>query len=239
MSYDRSIVMTVVADILGMVQRKELPLGSALPNEADLCARFQASRTRVREAVKYLQGKGFLRVEHGRGTWIEPLEHWDLLDADLWLTALKVGNRTALISNLVEIRRILEIRTAELAAANRTPEQLQSLENDLVVMEAALTEQNAAAYNRTARRFHDHLAIATGNMLLLRMTRALAQGLDLTKQFGDDSREVLYHSFKEHQAIFSAVKNRNAEEASAALSRHLQDFEKSVRRQINNSEIVF
>ena len=230
--------MTVVAEILGMVQRKELPLGSALPNETDLCARFQASRTRVREAVKYLQGKGFLRVEHGRGTWIEPLERWDLLDADLWLTALKVGNRAKLISNLVEVRRILEIRTAALASENRSSEQLQSLEDDLVVMEAALAEHNTAAYNRTSRRFHDHLAIATGNMLLLRMTRALAHGLDLTKQFGDDSSEVLHHSFKEHQAIFSAVKNRNSEEASAAISRHLQDFEQSVRARENGPDIA-
>jgi len=230
--------MTVVAEILGMVQRKELPLGSALPNEKDLCTRFQASRTRVREAVKYLQGKGFLRVEHGRGTWIEPLERWDLLDADLWLTALKVGNRAKLISNLVEVRRILEIRTAALASENRSSEELQSLEDDLVVMEAALAEHNTAAYNRTSRRFHDHLAIATGNMLLLRMTRALAHGLDLTKQFGDDSSEVLHHSFKEHQAIFSAVKNRNSEEASAAISRHLQDFEQSVRARENGPDIA-
>ena len=230
--------MTVVAEILGMVQREELPLGSALPNEKDLCARFQASRTRVREAVKYLQGKGFLRVEHGRGTWIEPLERWDLLDADLWLTALKVGNRAKLISNLVEVRRILEIRTAALASENRSSEELQSLEDDLAVMEVALAEHNTAAYNRTSRRFHDHLAIATGNMLLLRMTRALAHGLDLTKQFGDDSSEVLHHSFKEHQAIFSAVKNRNSEEASAAISRHLQDFEQSVRARENGPDIA-
>ncbi len=221
--------MTVVSEILDMVRSKELPLGEALPNEADLCARFQASRTKVREAVKYLQGKGFLRVEHGRGTWIEPLENWDLLDAQLWTTALMIGNRTALISNLVEIRQILEIRTMELAAQHRTPEQLRSLEEDLASMEAALEDLNSAAYNRTARRFHDHLAIASGNMLLLRLTRALSQALESTKQFGNESRDVLYHSFKEHQSIFSAVLRGNSEEASKATMRHLQDFEESVR----------
>ncbi len=221
--------MTVVNNILGMVKRGELPLGSTLPNEAYLCNRFQASRTRVREAVKYLQGKGFLRVEHGRGTWVEPLERWDILDADLWLTAMKIGDKDVLVSNLVEVRRILEIRTAELAAENRTPEQLMAFEEDLVVMEDALNAQDTVAYNMSARSFHDHLATASGNMLLLRMSRALAQASDLTKQFGDDSRDVFQHSFKEHQAIFSAVKNKNPEEASQAIKRHLKDFEESVR----------
>ncbi len=221
--------MTVVNEILGMVQHKELEVGSTLPNEADLCAKFQASRTRVREAVKYLQGKGFLRVEHGRGTYVEPLERWDLLDADLWMTAMKIGNRTTLVSNLVEIRRLLEVRTAQLAAENRTPEQVLALEDDLAIMEEALSERDAAKYNRTSRSFHDHLATATGNMLLLRLTRALAQALELTKQFGDESSDVLLHSFKEHQAIFSAVKRRSPEEASEAITRHLKDFEDSVK----------
>ncbi len=221
--------MTVVNEILGMVRSKELPLGDALPNEADLCARFQASRTRVREAVKYLQGKGFLRVEHGRGTWIEPLENWDLLDAQLWTTALMIGNRAALISNLVEIRQILEVRTMELAAQNRTPEQLQFLGNDLTIMEAALEEQDTVTYNRTARLFHDHLAIASGNMLLLRLTRALAQALDSTKQLSNESSDVLRHSFKEHQAILSSVELGNPEDASKATMIHLQNFEESIR----------
>jgi DNA-binding FadR family transcriptional regulator len=238
MSYDWRIVMTVVSEILGMVRSKELPLGAALPNEADLCARLQASRTRVREAVKYLQGKGFLRVEHGRGTWIEPLERWDLLDADLWLTALKIGDRDALISNLVEIRRLLEVRTAELAAENRTPEQLVALEEDLAVMEDALNQLDTVAYNKASRSFHDHLATASGNMLLLRMTRALAQALEFTKRFGDGSSDVLYHSFKEHQAIFSAVKRKSPDEASEALKRHLKDFEESVRVHNDESEIA-
>ncbi|NNN18320.1 MAG: FadR family transcriptional regulator [Acidimicrobiaceae bacterium] len=230
--------MTVVSDILDMVRSKELPLGAALPNEADLCTRFQASRTRIREAVKYLQGKGFLRVEHGRGTWIEPLEHWDLLDAQLWITALKIGDRDALISNLVEIRQILEIRTVELASKNRTPEQLRSMEKDLNIMEAALREHSPATYNRTSRRFHDDLAIATGNMLLLRLTRALAQALDLTKQFGNESSDILHHSFKEHQAILAAVASGNSQEASEAMARHLQDFEESVRIQNDGTGIA-
>ncbi len=118
---------------------------------------------------------------------------------------------------LRQARQILEIRTAALASGNRSSEQPQSLEDDLAVMEIAVAGHNTATFNRTSHRFHDHLAIATGNVFLLRITEALAQRLDLTKQFSDDSREDLHHSFKEHRAIFSAVKT----ETRRSLGSHI------------------
>ncbi len=220
--------MITATDILEMIQRGELPLGSALPNEADLCMRFQASRTRVREAVKYLQGKGFLRVEHGRGTWIEPVEHWDLMDKELWATALTVGDRFALIRDLVETRRMLETRIVELAARNRSAEQLRDLEQDLITMEAALTEFNPSIFNKASRRFHDKLAVAAGNVILLKLSRSLHEALNITKRSSWDNVEVLRISFRGHQAILKAIEDGNPEEASKAIQLHLCDFETSV-----------
>lgn len=222
--------MIVVTEILEMIQRGELPLGSALPNEADLCSRFKASRTRVREAVKYLQGKGFLRVEHGRGTWIEPVEHWDLMDKELWATALTVGDRYALIRDLVETRRMLETRIVELAVLNRSSEHVVDLMQDLNTMEAALTVCDTAAFNSTSRRFHDHLAIAAGNVILLKLSRSLHEALELTKQSSKDDIDVLQLSFAGHKAILKAVVDGVPEEASKAMLKHLSDFEESVRR---------
>ena len=222
--------MAVAIDILDMVRCGELRPGSPLPNEADLCARFTASRTRVREAVKFLQGRGFLRVEHGRGTWVEPVEHWDLMDPELWLTALTTGNRSALIRDLVDIRRMLELRIVQLATHNRTPEQLVQLEQDFSEMQANLSEDDQVAFNKTSRHFHDQLAIASGNVLLLKLSRSLHQALELTKQSSGGSTDVLRLSLRGHEAILKAMQNGDSEEAAKAMLQHLVDFEKTVRK---------
>ncbi|MDG6923101.1 MAG: FadR family transcriptional regulator [Nitrososphaerota archaeon] len=219
----------MATSILEMIQNGELSLGSSFPNEADLCTRFQASRTRVREAVKYLQGKGFLRVEHGRGTWIEPVEHWDLMDKELWTTALTVGDRDALIQDLVETRCMLETRIVELAARNRSSAHLRDLQQDINTMEAALTVCDTTAFNNASRRFHDHLAIAAGNVILLKLSRSLHEALEITKQSSKSNIDVLRLSLMGHQAILKAVVDGIPEEASKAMLKHLADFEESVR----------
>ncbi len=224
--------MVVVSDILAMIRRGELPLLSALPSETELCARFQVSRTRVREAVKYLQGKGLLRVEHGRGTWIEPVDHWDLLDAELWTTALAVGDWKSLVGDLVETRRMLETQIVARASVLRSSGELRTLEHDLGEMDNAIQRQNVAEYNGFSRRFHDHLAIAARNVLLVKFSRSLNNALELTKQAGHETLDVARLSFRGHQAILDAVRRGDPTEACEAMLHHLSDFGDTLRNQV-------
>ena len=104
------------------------------------------------------------------------------------------------------------------------------LMQDLNTMEAALTVCDTAAFNSTSRQFHDHLAIAAGNVILLKLSRSLHEALELTKQSSKDDIDVLWLSFAGHKAILKAVVDGDPEEASKAMLKHLSDFEESVHR---------
>lgn len=54
----------------GLIERGEWASGSQIPNEDRLCDMLGISRITVRHALRNLEEAGFLRREHGRGTFV-------------------------------------------------------------------------------------------------------------------------------------------------------------------------
>ena len=105
----RSNLNIAVAHALGgEIVAGALPVGSLIPNEADLCTRFAVSRTVVREAVKLLTAKGLLRSNAGIGTWVLPSSEWNFLDPVVFSWVKAGGNVENLIQNLFEFRNAVE-----------------------------------------------------------------------------------------------------------------------------------
>lgn len=50
----------------------QIPVGSQLPTEMDLCEKFQVSRATVRRALQSLESDGLIKCEQGRGTTVLP-----------------------------------------------------------------------------------------------------------------------------------------------------------------------
>src|SRR6266851_7946222 len=67
------------------------PPGELVPGEIDLCGRFRASRTVVREAFKLLSAKGLIASRKRAGTRVRVREQWHVLDADVLAWRLKSG----------------------------------------------------------------------------------------------------------------------------------------------------
>jgi GntR family phosphonate transport system transcriptional regulator len=70
----------------------ELAPGAQLPTESQLCQTFQAGRHSVRRAVAALAVEGKLRVEQGRGTFVQAAP----------LISYHIGRRTRFRQNLLE-----------------------------------------------------------------------------------------------------------------------------------------
>src|ERR1700679_3873445 len=134
------------------------PVGSLLPAERDLAEQLGVSRTSVREALIALEvgGKVSIRVGHGvrileatpRSVAVE--EMTDVAEADIGPI------------QLMEARRHVELKTAELAAANRTKDNLERMRLAMEIQaraESARTPQ----YRDGDRNFHVEIARAGGN----------------------------------------------------------------------------
>ncbi|MGW2346897.1 FadR/GntR family transcriptional regulator [Streptomyces sp. NPDC001661] len=105
------------------------PVGTRLPGETTLAKELGVGRSTVREALRALTGQGMLRPKQGAGVFVTALR-----PVEDWPTRL----RRAAVADVYEVRTLLEIQAARLAAERRTDE-------DVTAMRAALEARRAAA----------------------------------------------------------------------------------------------
>src|ERR1051326_4248111 len=79
----RGLADQLVEHLVAAILRGDHPPDSRLPPEDRLAELFKVSRLTVREAVKELRHKGVVRVEQGRGTFVNPATRWTQLDPAL------------------------------------------------------------------------------------------------------------------------------------------------------------
>src|SRR4029078_7686432 len=91
-------------------------VGEVLRTEPVLCERFGFSRTVIREALKLLEERGLVRVEHGRGTTVQPRDMCTLTAPVALRIALTYDQDMTLLDDLVEVRMLLEREMAAAAA---------------------------------------------------------------------------------------------------------------------------
>lgn len=118
-----------VVDILGKrVASGHYQEGETLPIEQTLADSLNVGRNALREAVKVLSGKGLISTAPRSGTKIRPREDWNMLDPDVlsWHADPETATPEFLLS-LLEIRRIIEPRAAELAAERASREDVAAI----------------------------------------------------------------------------------------------------------------
>jgi GntR family transcriptional regulator len=60
----------IAQELRGQIESGTLAPGDQLPSEMDLRSRYRASRNTIRDAVKWLAGRGLVVVHSGRGTFV-------------------------------------------------------------------------------------------------------------------------------------------------------------------------
>src|ERR1700757_1058461 len=101
--------------------------GDNMPPEPDLIARFQVSRTVMREVMKTLSAKGLVVSKTRIGTRVRDPLHWNFFDVDVLVWRVRIGLDDEFMRSLTEIRRGLEPAAASLAAQRRTASDITHL----------------------------------------------------------------------------------------------------------------
>src|SRR5260370_17682880 len=126
-----SVVETIGRWILGGAYAPD----DLLPREDDLAEKLGVRRTSVREAVKVLSAKGLLQARRRVGVRVRSRDDWNLLDPQVLSWHPDVGRDEALITSLIEARRIIEPAAAALAAKRATAVDLVQIEQAYLGME--------------------------------------------------------------------------------------------------------
>src|ERR1700678_3121597 len=79
----RNLREQLVEQLGGDIVRGRVRPGQPLPNEEELLARYDVSRTVLREALNVLSGKGLLDAKPRRGTIVRPRAEWSQLDPEI------------------------------------------------------------------------------------------------------------------------------------------------------------
>lgn len=217
----RNLSHSTAREIGLRVVRGDWPPGTVLPDEPSLCALFDVSRTVVREAIKMLSSKGMLEVRPRRGTTVLPRKRWSLLDPDLLHWHQTVAPSWQSLAQMLEVRRIVEPEIAALAAERADLAASQAIRAAADAIWAAV--DTVDGYIEADVRFHSAVLAASGNEYLEAMAPLIFSGLNTSVRITNPRPEVNRSSAALHEAVATAIEQRDPEAARRAMKTLLSD----------------
>lgn len=212
------LVDRVVGEIRRVIVNGQLEPGMRLPPERELADELGVSRTVIREAVRILVAKGLLETKPGVGTIVRQVTTDQVVEPLSLLLQTQEGGIA--VEHLHQVRHILEIEIAGLAALQATEEDITELRQVLAEME--LVGDVPETFAARDADFHRGLAKTTHNPLLvvlLDSIRDLMQEVRLrvTRHPGLHERVMV-----DHNKILERVAAKDSEGARQAMQEHLK-----------------
>jgi GntR family transcriptional regulator, transcriptional repressor for pyruvate dehydrogenase complex len=216
-----------VADqIQHMILSGEITPGDRLPAERDLCDTFQVSRTVIREAISILEAKGLLESQGGSGNYVRALEGGDVSNSlGMYITT---QSKSVSMMNLLEVRRVLEVQIARLAAERITEDGIGHLEQILASMRRLVDDP--APFAQKDLEFHVTLARESQNPLFEIILEPLADELLQLIYVGSNLPGTAQEACQYHRAILDRLEEKDVDGSARAMTDHLGQTERVTRK---------
>jgi DNA-binding FadR family transcriptional regulator len=207
----------VASSISREIAQGRLKPGDQLPTEQALATTFGVSRNVVREAIARLRSEGRIWSQQGRGAFVADVSNSTVLTIDY--DSLQQADA---FQSLFELRGILEVEAAALAARRRNAGDIEAMRQALATMSDA--PYGSVVWLKADLEFHRAVAAATrnsymGQFLVFVSERVrdsiLAAG---NRQRSDDMASV---TMGEHERILAAIEAGDSEAAQRAMRDHL------------------
>ncbi|KAA0073791.1 FadR family transcriptional regulator [Mycolicibacterium sp. P9-64] len=208
-----SLVAQCSAELGRLIKHGEWPVGARIPNEQELARLLGVGRSTSREAVRSLIASGQLSSRQGSGTFVVSATPVSELDRQI---------QRSDISEVFEVRLLLEVEASRLAAHRRTNADLEE------IMRSLSTRQSAASTADVIEadlRFHAAIVAATHNSVLITLYESFTGTLRATTAEIFSSRDqwsaaTVRRDEKAHTDLYSAIK-RGDPRAAALVARRV------------------
>jgi GntR family transcriptional regulator, transcriptional repressor for pyruvate dehydrogenase complex len=216
----------IIEQVSNLITSGILKPGQRLPAERLLTERFGVGRAHVREAIQKLELFGVVRTLPQSGTYVADIST-PMLER-LVRGILDVDDLTPQM--LAEVRLVLEVLSAELAAERATPQQIASVRDAHEAL-ARFAEAGGDTLEEDIR-FHVRLAEAANNVLLRSLIGLIQpEVLRLSRQHATNKPHRVQATIAEHLSILTAVEANDGSGAAAAMRHHVEmgraQFQKS------------
>jgi GntR family transcriptional regulator, transcriptional repressor for pyruvate dehydrogenase complex len=220
-----------VEQIAERVKSGDLAVGERLPSERELASQMRISRPTLREAVKVLAEAGVLEVRRGQSGGIfvaSELVPRELLRST---TEIRVGE----VAGVLEARRLLEPRVAQLAAVHAG-------EEDFAAMQATIERQRELAgagdflkyedlFLQLDLKFHLAMARASRNTTVVQLMRHLFKRLEIARDMAVHAPLVPDWVIDIHERTLGAIRAADFEQIDEVMDEHLAQLEQIWERE--------
>ena len=210
----RSLVQQAMDAVTGHIREHGLRVGDTLPGEGYFAEALGVSRAVMREAFGALAALGMIDVANGRKPRV------GAMDGAVIAASLDHAVSTAQVSvpEIWDVRRTIELRTAELAALERTDAEAAEIE--------ALAERMAGCGDdletmcRHDIAFHEAIARATHNALFVQIVASFGPLMEVAvptawrTRTTDLQRET---TIERHRAVARAIRRQDPIVATLAM----------------------
>jgi GntR family transcriptional repressor for pyruvate dehydrogenase complex len=207
----------IIKQIRQLISSGRLKPGMRFPSERVLAERFGVGRGHIREALKKLEFYGILKTQPQQGTIV----------ASLGVRALEglisniLATETRDFESLMEIRALLEVHAARLAAQRSEQEEIEEIFSAFEEFRKKVEKGHSAL--EEDHLFHLKIAEESKNPVLRSLIGLITPDIiTLSREQQDGGVERYQTTLKEHEKILEGIRSRDPERAAAAMSDHME-----------------
>ncbi len=171
--------------------------------ERRIAEKLMVSRTPVREALRKLEAEGLAKREPYRGLVVARFTSEDLIE-------------------IMEIRETLEGLASQLAAINRTPEELARLKVLLDELDDSLGSEDHSRFLELHSEFHDAIYRAAHRPRLYNLLASVVERTEGFPRIGYKAAGRSRQAQEEHREIFARLRDKDAVAAGEIARLHIR-----------------
>lgn len=191
--------------------------GKKIPSENELTKLFGVSRISVRQALQKLTAIGLIETRVGEGSFVKKLSPGIVMNN--LIPVLYLGPDS--LKEVLEFRKVIEGRVAELACSKAGPEDIENLEKIYCNMEKY--KDNLERFSQEDYNFHIALGTITNNSIIIQLYTIIQEQLNAAFQkivTVRGNKAGLYY----HRLILDAMKEKDCEKAKKMMDEHMEDL---------------
>jgi GntR family transcriptional repressor for pyruvate dehydrogenase complex len=216
------LYLQIATALAEMINRQDVKVGGRFPAERELAAKFEVSRSTIREAMIALEVSGIVEIRSGSGIYAQDTRS----DVDNSI----ITEDTPGPFEVLEARILIESEAAEIAAERISNNELHQLKELLTAMDLAIDSDDIEEAERIDHAFHLVIIKATRNSALTPIYEWLwniRESSAVSQQFHHKVREKgSTPSVNEHREVFDALMQRDGVKAKKAIKSHLSEVMK-------------
>lgn len=207
----------IIKQIRRLISSGHLQPGMRLPSERVLSERFGVGRGHIRDAIKKLEFYGILKTEPQIGTIVASLG----VKALEGLISNILATETRDFESLMEIRALLEVHAARLAAQRANDREIEEI---FIAYEDFRKQVEQGNFGlEEDHLFHLKIAEESKNTVLRSLIGLITPDIiTMSRKHQDMRAERFQTTLQEHEQILEGIRSRDPELASRAMSKHME-----------------